>query len=116
MRIIGVDHLDAAPEIAPAPGRAQAWMGVASDGHPLVRIRFFGDDAQLVEHEIAAEGRGLAALPADRSVIAVLASHPNDIQSAIASYRVLGWSAMGTTTPQAYLQHGYAICLFASNT
>jgi hypothetical protein len=115
MRIIGVDRLNAVPGSAPTPGRAQVWTD-DSYGRSVIRLRFFGDDTQLVEHEIVMEGQTLSALPINRSTIAVLASHPNDIQSAIASYRVLGWSALGMTAPEAYVEHGYAICLFASNT
>jgi hypothetical protein len=37
----------------------------------------------------------LPAAPEHRSTIAILASHPNDVQSAIACYSMLGWTFAG---------------------
>lgn len=116
MRIIGVDCYPHPPEGAPTPGRAQAWSVCGPANPSVIHLRFVDDDVHLVEHELTVQPMGVTALNGNRSIIAVLASHPNDIQSAIASYRVLGWTSIGTTVPEEYHEHGYAICVFVSNT
>lgn len=115
MRILGVDVTETEPINPPVPGRAQAWQSSdAETGTSVTHVQFIDEQHQLTSH-ICKAVQPLPAAGEDRSTIAVLASHPNDVQSAIASYRVLGWGFAGQAAPSDFDKYGYALCLLVSN-
>jgi len=115
MRILGVDITETEPLTPPTPGRAQAWKTTdAGTGTELTYVQFTDEGHSLTVHSFESRHM-LPAAHEHRSTIAILASHPNDVQSAIASYRVLGWTFAGQAPPENFEQHGYALALLVSS-
>jgi hypothetical protein len=115
MRIFGVDVTDTEPHAPPVPGRAQAWESIDHQtGAALTSVRFADEQHNLTTHAFETR-EPLPATHENRSTIAILASHPNDVQSAIASYRVLGWTFIGEAPPADFDRCGYALALLISH-
>lgn len=113
VRILGVDVLTSEPSSRPVPGRAQAWAEKGDGQQTHLLIRFTDSENVLSEHRFAVNGDPIRSARTS-SVIAILASHPIDVQSAIASYRVLGWTPIAQAPEKDYSEYGYALCLLSA--
>jgi hypothetical protein len=114
VRIFGVDVSYELPSVLPTPGRAQAWdVARSDDGMTQVHIRFADEAGDLSEHVFDCAVNPLLGSHLS-STIVILASHPNDVRSAIASYRVLGWAPIAQAPPADFDRYGYALCLLSS--
>jgi hypothetical protein len=104
-------------------GRATVRLetGMHNDTFPrqisdVVHVAFVDEKglAQSTELLIIDPGAGNTRSWMAKIIVALLASHPADIDSAIASGRVAGWEPIAVSTPDENARLGYAITLAAA--